>query len=70
MSETSANTQNLLANGAAHAEQGRLKEAALAFRQATKAEPNCDEAYFNLGAVLAIITISALFPSGLLSSQH
>jgi tetratricopeptide (TPR) repeat protein len=59
MSETSANTQNLLANGAAHAEQGRLKEAALAFRQATKAEPNCDEAYFNLGAVLAEMGKSA-----------
>ncbi|MDA0655819.1 MAG: hypothetical protein O2912_05355, partial [Proteobacteria bacterium] len=59
MSETSANTQNFLANGAAHAEQGRLKEAALAFRQATKAEPNCDEAYFNLRAVLAEMGKSA-----------
>ena len=45
----------MLASGTALAETGRLKEAANAFRQATKADPDCAEAHFNLATVLSEI---------------
>ena len=55
MSDPNSKPQKLLVSGTALAETGRLKEAASAFRQATKADPDCAEAHFNLATVLSEI---------------
>ena len=46
-------TQNLLSRGSALAEAGRLKEAANTFHKATKVDPTCTEAHFNLATILS-----------------
>jgi len=55
MGNPNSKPQKLLVSGTALAETGRLKEAASAFRQATKADPDCAEAHFNLATVLSEI---------------
>jgi tetratricopeptide (TPR) repeat protein len=55
MGDPNSKPQKLLVSGTALAETGRLKEAASAFRQATKADPDCAEAHFNLATVLSEI---------------
>ena len=46
-------TQKLLSRGSTLAEAGRLKEAANTFRKATKMDPTCTEAQFNLATILS-----------------